>query len=110
MTTDIALSGNDVVVSHESRLQSLEQIAKLIGEAFPHLKDALGAEREPHQFTEDEMSGLQFDPRRGTVEGLQRDNEEIRDMLGKLLSQQGLASGHTAVIPGSAAPERGTSW
>jgi hypothetical protein len=80
-------SAQEAFQNHEDRMQALEAFGHLLGEAFPHLRDAAGLPRHPHQFTKDEMSGQVFDPNAGTIQSLQADNAMMKDMLTKILGR-----------------------
>lgn len=94
MTTDVApqASAAEAFQNHESRLQEAENALHVLAEAFPHLRDALGVARLPHQFTEDEMRGLQFTPNTGSIESLEKANDELNAKLDLLLSRLGPTS------------------
>lgn len=114
-----ALSGTvitpgDVAQDHEERLQGLERMGGIIAEAFPHLRDSLGLDRIPHQFSTDEMSGINFTPGQGTIDALIKDNATLRDDIAKLtaivtnlFSSRGVETspGTTVINPESQAPE-----
>jgi hypothetical protein len=51
-------SAQEAFQNHEDRMQALEAFGHLLGEAFPHLRDAAGLPRHPHQFTKDMMKDM----------------------------------------------------
>ena len=91
-------SAQEAFQNHEERMQTLESFANVLGEAFPHLRDALGLPRHPHQFTKDEMSGAVFDPNRATIDALMQKNEHLEAMLTQIL-------GRLPQLPGVTEPD-----
>lgn len=80
-------SAQEAFQNHEDRMQVLESMAHVLGEAFPHLRDSLGLNRYPHQFTKDDMSGTVFDPNRATIDSLVADNKRMMGMMDRILGR-----------------------
>ena len=80
-------SAQEAFQNHEDRMQVIESFARLLGEAFPHLRDAGGLPRMPHAFTADDMSGIQFDPNRGTLESIMKRNEHLEALMNQILER-----------------------